>query len=400
MASELIIPGFLNRESEFTHSLTGDCGPNAFHVLASWSDNKYIATYTVYQGMRAHSPALCGTNGDSTGNGLRTYALTAGYTVAGYYGYAGDTWSGWMAWVLKQLDAGRPVLIELAVGQQLRDWITGKGENANNLKYHYITLVGYNSGVVSSRPEAKGKGVLPNGFWAADGDSFDSGNVLQFITLASLSAAKPCTALSIMRRVALPAPAPTPSPTGGSTTMGVPTNWKDNGSILTAPNGKTVKLGFRDYILAHTWEPNMVPVNDEYLTAAGSQQDFSMALAWVKANNVVGTARGVEFGDQLAAANAKVSAEQQQVVAAQAAQKAAETAQNTAAQALAAAQTALAAANAKITQLQNQGAMTPAAQAALNYVKAVITQQQAAAAAEAAAQAMATAEAAAIAASK
>lgn len=398
MASELIVQGYLNRETEFTHGLMGDCGPNAFHVLASWSDNKYYSTYTMYQQMRAHVPPLCGTDGDATGNGLRTYALTAGFTVASYYGYVSDTWSGWLTFVLKELDAGRPVLIELAVGQNLKDWLTGKGENATNLKYHYITLVGYNSGVVSKRPEAAGKGVLPNGFWAADGDSFDSGSALQFIPFTNLSAAKPCMALSIQRRVALTPPPPPPPPSSGGSTVGVPTGWKDDGSTLTAPNGKTVRLGFRDYILAHTWEPNMVPLTKEYLTATGSEQDFRIALTWTKATNSLTTAQGPEFADQLAAANASVTAEQQQVTQAQAAQQAAEAQLASAQQALAVAQQALAAANAKINELEQEGAMTPAAQAAVDYVKALIAQQAAASAADTSAQAAQAAEAKAIAA--
>lgn len=390
MASELIVSGYLNRETEFVHGLTGDCGPNAFHTLASWSDNTYISTYTVYQQMRAHSPALCDPNGESTGSGLRTYALTAGYTVAAYYGYAGDVWAGWLKFVLAQLDAGRPVLIELSYGQALKDWLTGKGENATNLHYHYITLVGYNSGVVSTRIEAKGRGVLPNGFWAADGDSFDSGNVLQFITYTSLAAAKPCAALAIARRVPLPAPAPTPSPTtGGSTTMSVPANWKDDGTTLTAPNGHKVIRGFRTLILGQaSWPAMLMPLNEESGSATGARQDFGLATTWTASNNAIAEAAPTDFPGQLTQAQSTIAALQAQV--------------SNLNSELTAAKQQLDAAHQQIAALQAQlaapAALPAEAQAALDYVKSVIVMHDTAAAANTAAQAADDAEAKAIAA--
>lgn len=385
MASELIVAGYLNRESEFTHGLTGDCGPNAFHVLASWSDNKYYSTYTMYQQMRAHSPALCDANGDSTGSGLRTYALTAGFKVAAYYGYAGDNWSGWQAYVLAQLNAGRPVLIELAVGQNLRDWLTGKGENATNLKYHYITLVGYNSGVVSKRPEAKGRGVLPNGFWAADGDSFDSGNVLQFITFASLSASKPCTALAIERRVALPAPAPVPAPapqpapapTPTGTKMTIPSGWKDDGTTLTAPNGVEVVQGFRDAVLADpNWPSLLWPLAKEYGTASGTRQDFGLAKIWTKATNVVASDKPTDFVAEITAAHASLATAQASLNTAQGNLAAAETQVSGLNTELTATKSQLDTAHQQISTLEAQlaaPAPLPAdAQAAVDYVKALV----------------------------
>lgn len=400
MASELIVAGYLNRETEFVHGLTGDCGPNAFHVLASWSDNKYYSTYTMYSQMRAHSPALCDANGDSTGNGLRTYAISAGFKVEAYYGYAGDTWSGWLAYVLAQLNAGRPVLIELAVGQNLKDWLTGKGENATNLKYHYITLVGYNTGVVSKRPEAAGRGVLPNGFWAADGDSFDSGNILQFITLASLSAAKPCVALSIARRVALPVPAPAPQPAPAPTptgvTMTIPSGWHDDGTTLTAPNGVTVVQGFRDKVLADAnWNPALWPLAKEYGTPTGTRQDFGVATIWTSASNVVALDKPTDFAGELASAQASVAAAQNSLKAEQTANAtlqgnltAAQTQATNLNTELTATKSQLDAAHQEISTLQAQLAAPVAlpadAQAAVDYVKALVAANAAQAKAEAA----------------
>lgn len=43
-----------------------------------------------------------------------------------------------------------------------------------------------------------------------------------------------------------------------------PFGWHDDGKTLTAPNGHRVVLGFRDYILAHQWDPGNVPLGEEY----------------------------------------------------------------------------------------------------------------------------------------
>lgn len=36
--------------------------------------------------------------------------------------------------------------------------------------------------------------------------------------------------------------------------MPLPQGWKDDGSVLTSPNGKHAELGFRDWILGHAWD--------------------------------------------------------------------------------------------------------------------------------------------------
>jgi len=46
-------------------------------------------------------------------------------------------------------------------------------------------------------------------------------------------------------------------------TVGIPQNWHDTGSVLTAPNGIPVVLGFRDYILSHPWDAANVPLSKE-----------------------------------------------------------------------------------------------------------------------------------------
>jgi hypothetical protein len=43
-----------------------------------------------------------------------------------------------------------------------------------------------------------------------------------------------------------------------------PTNWKDDGKTLTAPNGHRVVLGFRDYVLSHNWDAHNQPMEEEW----------------------------------------------------------------------------------------------------------------------------------------
>lgn len=67
----------------------------------------------------------------------------------------------------------------------------------------------------------------------------------------------------------------------------VPEGWKDDGTILTAPNKIQVRTGFRDYILSNDWDNNDMPLNSEYAdqsleisnpsTGAGTAQDFRMS---------------------------------------------------------------------------------------------------------------------------
>ncbi len=51
---------------------------------------------------------------------------------------------------------------------------------------------------------------------------------------------------------------------GGGEPVGVPSGWKDDGTRLTAPNGKPVVLGFRWYILTHPWAADDWPLESEH----------------------------------------------------------------------------------------------------------------------------------------
>jgi hypothetical protein len=46
--------------------------------------------------------------------------------------------------------------------------------------------------------------------------------------------------------------------------VGIPNGWNDDGTRLTAPNGKSAVLGFRWHILTHPWAPDDWPLESEH----------------------------------------------------------------------------------------------------------------------------------------
>ncbi len=85
---------------------------------------------------------------------------------------------------------------------------------------------------------------------------------------------------------------------GGSSMSNVPDGWKDNGSILTAPNGMLVRDGFRNYVLANDWDQNDWPLEREHAQnpleignatlGGGTQQVFRFSmLGWTARTGVI-----------------------------------------------------------------------------------------------------------------
>lgn len=109
----------------------------------------------------------------------------------------------------------------------------------------------------------------------------------------------------------------------------IPTGWKDDGKTLVAPNGVPVVHGFRDYILARSWDANNWPLAAEQVITSGSiepgnaaigpgsRQDFRLtSLGWTQAHNVYVIYVGQDIRaleQQLAAANAHVAQLEAQV---------------------------------------------------------------------------------------
>ena len=109
----------------------------------------------------------------------------------------------------------------------------------------------------------------------------------------------------------------------------IPSGWKDDGKTLVAPNGVPVVRGFRDYIMARSWDAKNWPLAAEQVVSSGSiepgnaaigpgsRQDFRLtSLGWTQARNVYVIYVGQDIRaleQQLAAANAHVAQLEQQL---------------------------------------------------------------------------------------
>lgn len=307
LTGELAPLGYAHRETEFvlipgtSTRLYGACGPTALASCASAALQKLVTTEQMYALMRGRG--LCDASGVSNDVKLATAAIIA--TAQGGYGlvmdehhsYSGDVWNGWqtfLGWHLGSCD--HPTLIELAHGQQLKDEISGLGENATGLTYHFICLIKRHGGGYSAYAGRS----LPSGYWACDGDSYAGGNnrtngfhaadALQFYSDTTLTAAMPCAGIAFKRAV---------TGSGSSTVAGVPSGWHDDGATLTAPNGEKVAMGFRQHILAENWPTALQPLGGEYGASGGDEQVFALKLKWE--NGGVQELAGPDYPAQIAA---------------------------------------------------------------------------------------------------
>jgi hypothetical protein len=195
--AESILPGVIHRETEYVRGLTGACGPNALAMGSCWSRQSGAPdTAGMYTFMR--SRGLCEVSGACTIEQLRQAAQLLGFTLPEVRTY-GEPWGDWRSFFLRH--AGQQyILMETADGQALRDAISNKGENATNLHYHFIGVVGHHEGGFSPRAGR----VLPPGWWCCDGDNFVEGDVLQFYPDDVMTAAHPCAALALAGKVQAP----------------------------------------------------------------------------------------------------------------------------------------------------------------------------------------------------
>jgi hypothetical protein len=311
-----MLPGKLHRESEFVGGLHGACGPNAASMAERWADQSQLTTLDVYHRMRA--AGRCDAGGVTTMSQLVADAKDAGYHVDVLPYREPMPEADWRAFFAAHV--GRQAIVfETANGQALHDMLSGKGENATNLHYHFVMVAGWHPGGPSAAPQAKGR-VLPAGWWCCDGDNFASGDVAQFYEDGVLAAARQCTAMAVHSRVVTGT-----TGSGGGTGMTVPTGWKDDGATLVAPNGVAMKLGFRAYVLAHDWNPDDWPLAAERhlesiepgdpSVGAGQRQDFRMsALGWNTAHGVY----RIWVGRDLAALEAQLADRDKQIAELQA----------------------------------------------------------------------------------
>lgn len=86
----------------------------------------------------------------------------------------------------------------------------------------------------------------------------------------------------------------------------IPAGWRDDGTILTAPNGHRVVLGFRRYVLGRSWDAANLPLQEENgrnpleianpALGSGTQQIFTRTmLEWTPGRGVFEGAMGPEL---------------------------------------------------------------------------------------------------------
>lgn len=165
--ADVIVSGTRWNESQFQgtplkHAL---CGPNALAMAESWGAQSYVNTLAVFN--RMYPAGRCDAEGASTIDALEAQASADGFKTekVGYTdaGIAEATWRHFLS-----THAGKAVVIvETLAGQQLRDLISGQGEDATNLERHFFGIYGLNDG---SAPSATfGGRSVPAGYITSDG---------------------------------------------------------------------------------------------------------------------------------------------------------------------------------------------------------------------------------------
>lgn len=316
--SEYLCGGIKRSESEFQSGLTAACGPNALAAALRWSDQSATTpgTYAVYLKGRTVTPTPVDANGASTASELEATARLMGYQCT-----LPNAQEGVSAF-LRRMAGIQPMVLEIAAGHNLRDELTGAGEDAGpDLAYHYICVWGRNTGGVSARTSK----TLPPGYWCSDGDNNTQNpvvngarvhralnNDLVFYSDATISAALPYAAFAVVPHVQVAMEVFTMVPTG----------WADNTvtGTLTAPNGVAVVRGFRTYVLNHPWDAANYPLRVEAAVdsvepgnpavGAGSRQDFRLSSLGYTATRGV---YPIWVGQDVLALEAQLAASQSQV---------------------------------------------------------------------------------------
>jgi hypothetical protein len=233
-----ILPGTLWRKTEFVGGLTGACGPNALAMAESWANQRHIGTLDVYQRMRA--AGCCDAHGPATIGGLAAQASADGFATDLLPFREPMPAATWRAFFARHVGT-RALIMETANGQALVDGLSGKGENARNLRYHFIVVVGWHPGGRAARVGRD----LPPGWWAADGDNFAAGDTLQFYPDSILAATQPSAALAISAKLTLTGN----SGKGGGTKVSYFERLPD-GRGKDTRTGEVRGAGFADYCIS------------------------------------------------------------------------------------------------------------------------------------------------------
>lgn len=342
LTGELAPLGYAHRETEFIIApvgpvagsrIFGACGPTALASAASAALQRLVTSEQVYALMQPRG--LCDAQGITDDRKIASAAVLPapsglGLTIAEHYAYSpasgGDTWAGWatfLGWHLGSRD--HPTVVELARGQALVDAISGNGENASGLTYHFICLIKRHEAGPSA---AAGGRTLPSGYWACDGDNYAGGNnrtngfaasdALQFYSDTTLAAAMPCAAIAFNRA---PVAAQTGAGTGAGTgtTGGTTPMWHQMSAsplIMADSHGVQAQHGMATYLAAHATLGDVVSgcPGETYVDAATSilPLDGDVSLVYTASDQAVHTDKSGQvlwaLHQQLTAAQAEIAA--------------------------------------------------------------------------------------------
>ena len=253
----LVLPGFATM-SEFVAGLNGDCGPTAtLAALHEVNPKRWPLTPTGLKALDQDeiSHNFAEKNGAQNIPSMDAYLSRLGlahYTV----GYDIFTFDRLHA-DLKALAGRHPIIVEWSLAGAL------PGDEAG-VHFHYSCCGGIDTGL-------HGDGIGGGYLWCDGDNRADDGRGAPrppiMYTIQQIAAAQPIAYVVVTSPNAPP--------------VGVPAGWRDDGSTLTAPNGKMVRLGFREYVLRHPWSAENVPVTGEFGDRGGSTQRFtSDQLHW------------------------------------------------------------------------------------------------------------------------
>jgi hypothetical protein len=208
--AERIVGGKLSTSAEFQRGLTGACGPVMLAMLESWGIQKYVPMLDVFDDM--HKAGRCSANGVSTMSQLRAQAIADGFAVSSL-AYANPLpQKSYTDFLMQQLPL-RAVGVQVARGQNLVDSITGEGEDAVDLKFHFFDIFGHHDSGYSAHFDR----ILPSGWYCGDGASNVMNPVvngsrtrvinssrLVFYEESVLASARPVAALALYPKVPIP----------------------------------------------------------------------------------------------------------------------------------------------------------------------------------------------------
>ncbi len=194
------------RDPETGVVYNGTCTQTALEVCLACAEGRAPTQEHMVQITREMiAQGICAANGAATLWAVAREARELGHAVALEWDYQEPLQGDWHKVLLD--NAGlRPILMQVAVGMALVDAETGVRDEAQDLHYHAIAIVGRQD----------------DGYIVADGDHPQVSERFQVYTFPTLQAAQPCGLLILE----IPARIGTPK---------LPEGWSDDGTRLFGP---------------------------------------------------------------------------------------------------------------------------------------------------------------------